>query len=183
MRLMEKKVPRILRISRGISNDDDSLADPGIFALSKDLKCALCGRTDQENTNCHKFMNHVIGDALMKAHPRETSRIIREHKQFVTIGPRGTPHNNGERTDHRPSSAIRMVAAANDDVSAKMMSMWVLLPMVCHRLTQLCKSLAYILTIVKVWGLLKVMAPWIMILSRKYLPARMSVWVCATTNS
>jgi hypothetical protein len=60
-------------------------------------------------------MNHVIGDALMKAHPGETARIMCEHKQFVTIGPWGTPHNSGERTDRHSPSDIRMVAAANDD--------------------------------------------------------------------
>jgi hypothetical protein len=54
-------------------------------------------------------MNHVIGDALMKAHPRKTARIIRENIQFFTIGPRGTPRNGGKRADHRPSSAFRMV--------------------------------------------------------------------------
>jgi hypothetical protein len=86
-----------------------------MFALSEDLKCALCGLTGHKNTNCHNFMNHVIGDALMKAYPGETSRIIREHKQFVTIGPRGTPRNSGERTDRHPPSDIRMVAAASDD--------------------------------------------------------------------
>jgi hypothetical protein len=101
--------------SQGMSNDDDRLDDPGIFALSEDLKCALCGRTGHDNTNCHKFTNHLIGDALMKAHPRETARIIRVHTQFVTIGPWGTPCNNGERADHFPPSDIRMVAAANDD--------------------------------------------------------------------
>jgi hypothetical protein len=63
-----------------MSNNDEILDDPGIFALSEDLKCALCGRTGHENTDCHKFMTHVIGDALMKAHPRETTRIIRDHK-------------------------------------------------------------------------------------------------------
>jgi hypothetical protein len=115
IRLTEKKASQILRISQGMSNDDDSLDDPFIFALSEDFKCALCERTGHENTHFHKFITHVMGDALMKAHPRETARIIREHKQFVTIGPRGTPRNNGERTGRRPPSAIRMVAAANND--------------------------------------------------------------------
>jgi hypothetical protein len=55
-------------------------------------------------------MNHVIGEALMKSHPKEAARIMRENKQFVTVGPRGTPQQNGERTDRRPPSAIRVVA-------------------------------------------------------------------------
>jgi hypothetical protein len=110
MWLTEKKPPRILRINHDTTVDDDiTHDDPNIFALAEDLKCDLCGRTGHENTSCNKFMNHVIGDALMKAHPRETARIIRENKQCVTIGPRGTPKNGGERTDHRPPSAIRMV--------------------------------------------------------------------------
>jgi hypothetical protein len=70
MRLMEKKALQILHIGQNMCNDDCSLDDPGIFAISEDLKCALCGRTGHDNANCHKFINHVIGDALMKAHPR-----------------------------------------------------------------------------------------------------------------
>jgi hypothetical protein len=52
MRLTEKKTPRVLRI-RQESNEEDSLGDPGIFALSEDLKCSLCGRSGHENTSCH----------------------------------------------------------------------------------------------------------------------------------
>jgi hypothetical protein len=109
MWLTEKKPLRILRIGHDTADDDDSIDELNIFALSEDLKCGLCGRTGHENTSCHKFMNHVVGDALMKAHPRETARIIRENKQFFMIGPRGTPRNGGERTDHRPPFAIHMV--------------------------------------------------------------------------
>jgi hypothetical protein len=50
MRLMEKKYPRILRISQCTSNDDDSLDETTIFAISEDFKCALCGCTGHENT-------------------------------------------------------------------------------------------------------------------------------------
>jgi hypothetical protein len=110
MRLSEKKAPRFLHIHHQGSNDDDSLGDPGIFALSEDLKCSLCGRSGHENTSCHKLMNHVIDEALMKSHPKEAARIMRENKQFVTVGPRGTPRQNVERTECRPPSAIRMVA-------------------------------------------------------------------------
>jgi hypothetical protein len=109
MRLTEKKPPRILRINHVTVDDYSTHDETNIFALSEDLKCDLCGRTGHENISCHKFMNHTIGDALMKAHPRETARIIRENKKNVTIGPRGTPRNGGERTDHRPPSVIRMV--------------------------------------------------------------------------
>lgn len=117
MRLSDKKAPRILHIDQGTSrdDDDDSQDDPGIFALSEDLKCTLCGRPGHENTSCHKFMNHVIGDALMKLHPKETARIIRENKQFVTIGPGGTPRNDNGRTG-RPSSAVRIVTSAPPDM-------------------------------------------------------------------
>jgi hypothetical protein len=101
--------PRVLHI-RQESNDEDSLGDPGIFALSEDLKYSLFGRSGHDNTSCHKFMNHVIGEALMKSHPKEAARIVRENKQFITVGPRGTPRYNGERTERRPPSAIRMVA-------------------------------------------------------------------------
>jgi hypothetical protein len=55
-------------------------------------------------------MNHVIGEALMKSHPKEAARIMRENKHLLTVGPRGTPRQNGERTECRPPSAIRMVA-------------------------------------------------------------------------
>jgi hypothetical protein len=110
MHLSEKKPPRVLHIHHQESNDDDSLGDPGIFALSKDLKCSLFGRSGHENTICHKFMNPVIGEALMKSHPKEEARIMRENKQFVTVGPRGTPQQNGECTERRPPSAFRMVA-------------------------------------------------------------------------
>jgi hypothetical protein len=112
MRLSDKKAPRILHIYQGTSHDDDddSQNDPGIFALSEDLKCTLCGRPCHENTSCHKFMNHVIGDALMKLHPKETAWIIRENKQFVTIGPRGTPRTDNGSTS-RPPSAVRIVTS------------------------------------------------------------------------
>jgi hypothetical protein len=55
-------------------------------------------------------MNHVIGEALMKSHPKQAARIMHENKQFVTVGPRVTPQQNGERTERRPPSAIHMVA-------------------------------------------------------------------------
>jgi hypothetical protein len=44
-------------------------------------------------------MDHVIGEALMKSHPKEAERIMLENKQFVTVGPRGTPRQTGERTE------------------------------------------------------------------------------------
>jgi hypothetical protein len=120
MRLSDKKAPNILHIYQGTSrdDDDDSQDDPGIFALSEDLKCTLCGRPGHENTSCHKFMNHVIGDALMKLHPKKTSRIIRDNKKFVTIGPRGTPRNDNGRTG-RPPSAVRIVSSSMSDVTSK----------------------------------------------------------------
>jgi hypothetical protein len=111
MQLSEKKAPRVLHISQDASNDDESYGDPDIFALYDDMKCSLCGRTGHEDTSCHKFMNHVIGDALMKSHVKEAKRINRENKQFVTVGPRGTPRNGLERTNRRPPSVIRMIAA------------------------------------------------------------------------
>jgi hypothetical protein len=119
MRLSDKKAPRIRHIDQGTSrdDDDDSQDDPGIFALSEDLKFTLCGRPGHENTSCHTFMNHVVGDALMKLHPKETARIIRENKQFVTIGPHGTPRNDNGRTG-RPPSAVRIVSSSMDDVTA-----------------------------------------------------------------
>jgi hypothetical protein len=73
MRLSEKKATPVLHIHHQESNDDDRLGDPGIFALFEDLKCSLCGRSGHLNTSCHKFMNHVIGDALMKSHPKEAA--------------------------------------------------------------------------------------------------------------
>jgi hypothetical protein len=114
MRLTENKTPQILHISQNMFNDDDSLDDPGIFALSEYLRHALGGRMGHDNTNYHKFMNHVIGYALMKAHPRETARIIRDNKQFITVGPRGTPRNVGECTNRHPPSAIWMVATVSE---------------------------------------------------------------------
>jgi hypothetical protein len=68
-------------------------------------------------------MNHVIGEALVRSHPKETARIMRENKQFVTLVPRGTPRHSGERTEHRPHSVICMVAdpqplPADDTVNA-----------------------------------------------------------------
>jgi hypothetical protein len=119
MRLSDKKAPHILHIDQGTSrdDDDDSQDDPGIFALSEDLKCTLCGRPGHENKSCHKFMNHVISDALMKLHPKETSRIIRENKQFVTIGPCGTPRNDNGRTG-RPPSDVRIVSSSMADITA-----------------------------------------------------------------
>jgi hypothetical protein len=38
MRLTERKAPQIVHISQDASNDDDSIYDPDIFALSEDLK-------------------------------------------------------------------------------------------------------------------------------------------------
>jgi hypothetical protein len=83
MKLTEKKVPRILCISHGASDDYG-----------------------------HKVVNHIIGDAVMKAHPREIASIIRENKQFIMIGPRGHPRNSGEQTDIRPPSAIYVVTTS-----------------------------------------------------------------------
>jgi hypothetical protein len=80
MRLSEKKAPRVLHISQDASNNDESYGDPGIFALYDDMKCSLCGRTGHEDTSCHKFMNHVIGDALMKSHVKEAEQINHEKK-------------------------------------------------------------------------------------------------------
>jgi hypothetical protein len=119
MRLSDKKAPRILHIDQGTSHDDDndSQDDPGIFVLSEDLKCTLCRRPGHENTSCHKFVNHLVGDALMKLHPKETTMIIRENKQFMTIGPRGTPRNDNGRTG-RPPSAVRIVSSSMADVTA-----------------------------------------------------------------
>jgi hypothetical protein len=111
MRLSKKKAPRVLHITQDASNDDESYGHPGIFALSDDMQCSLCGRTGHEDTSCHKFMNHVISDALMKSHVKEAERIKRENKQFVTVGPRDTPRSGLERTNRRPPSAIRMIAA------------------------------------------------------------------------
>jgi hypothetical protein len=56
----------------------------------------------------------------MKSHPKEAARIMRENKQFITVGPRGTPRHNGERTERRPPSAIRMVAhgLSSEDTAA-----------------------------------------------------------------
>jgi hypothetical protein len=102
MCISENKAPCVLHIHHQESNDDDSLGDPGIFALSEDLKCSLCARSGHENTSCHKFMNHVIVEALMKSHPKEAARMMRENKQFVTVGSRGTPRQNCERTKRRP---------------------------------------------------------------------------------
>jgi hypothetical protein len=110
MRLSEKKAPRILHIIQEASNDDESYGDPGIFALSDEMKCSLCGRTDHDYYSCHNFMNHIIGDALMKSHAKEAARISRENKQFVTVGPRGTPRSGNERTDLRPPSAIAFIS-------------------------------------------------------------------------
>jgi hypothetical protein len=111
MSLGENRTTRVLCIGQDHSEDDDSLETPAIHALANDLNCKLCGRPGHEDTTCHRFMNHVIGDALMKTHPKETARILREHKQFVTIGPRGTPRHD-ERTDRRPASDIRVISKA-----------------------------------------------------------------------
>jgi hypothetical protein len=42
---------------------------------------------------------------------------LREHKQFVAIGPRGTPHHD-ECTDRRPASAIRAITTVKDTEEA-----------------------------------------------------------------
>jgi hypothetical protein len=55
-------------------------------------------------------VSHVIGEDLVKSHPKDTARIIRDNKQFVTVGPRGDPHNSGERTNRLPPSAMHTVA-------------------------------------------------------------------------
>jgi hypothetical protein len=109
--LSEKKAPRILHISQDASNNDESSGEPGIFALSDEMKFSLCGRTGSEDSSCHKFMNNVIGDALMKSHAKESAWISRENKQFMTVWPCGTPRSGNERTDCWPPSAIRMIAA------------------------------------------------------------------------
>jgi hypothetical protein len=49
----------------------------------------------------------------MKAHPKEKENISREHKQLMTIGPRGAPHHD-ERTTHRPASAIRAITTVKN---------------------------------------------------------------------
>jgi hypothetical protein len=105
MHLSDKNPLCMLAISQ--SHQEDDLDQPNIYDIAADLTCALCGRSGHESSRCHKFMNHVIGYALSNAHPKETSRIMREHKKFITVGPRGTPRYE-ERTK-LPSSSIRAV--------------------------------------------------------------------------
>jgi hypothetical protein len=106
MRLGEKRAHRVLHISQNQSDDDDILETPSIYALSNDLNCKLCGRSGHEDTGCHNFMNHIIGDTLMKAHLKETAKILREHTKFLTIGPRGTPHHDERTNPHQSSPNI-----------------------------------------------------------------------------
>jgi hypothetical protein len=51
MRLLKKKAHHVLHISQNASNDEESLRDPGIFSLSKDLKFYLCAHSIHENTS------------------------------------------------------------------------------------------------------------------------------------
>jgi hypothetical protein len=113
MCLGEKRTPRVLHISQYQYDDDIRLETPVIYVLSSDLNCKLCGRSRHADASCHKFMNHVIGDALVKAHQKETPKILRDHKQFVNIGPCGTPRHD-ERTDHCPASAIQAITTVTD---------------------------------------------------------------------
>jgi hypothetical protein len=72
-----RMIARIKLAAREETPEWYGIEDPGIFALSEDLKCSLCGRSGHENSTCHKFMNHIIGNALINSHPKESVRIIR----------------------------------------------------------------------------------------------------------
>jgi hypothetical protein len=113
MRLWEKRTPRVFHTSQDQADDENIIETPAIHVLANDLNCKLCGRSGHGDTTCHKFTNHVIGDALMKANPKETALILREHNKSVTIRPRGTPHHD-EHTDRQTASAIRVISTVVD---------------------------------------------------------------------
>jgi hypothetical protein len=104
----------------GHDQQEYALDQPYTHAIATDLTCALCGRSSHHSSTFHKCMNHVIGEAFMKAHPKETARVMREHNNFVTLGPRGTPrYKEGTKL---PSSSIRAVMASKSSGDATLPS-------------------------------------------------------------